>query len=447
MYLRLPKFMTMKLDMYECNINIATLPVMMFNPKHPKSDMFGINAVNSYGSLNIESFAEKMRKGVEDRELQMSYVPQFVSKQENGTRRIDISVEDIKKGAEACYLQLYGYFVGTSMDYRFKNEEGMKAVLESGPWMVNNVPLVLNIWEPGIWLEKVEPSTIPIWVCVYNIPMELCNGNGIGKIISGIGKPMLMDKMMKERCLKKSGKLDFARVLVEVNAEEELPHVLEIAYPAIGNRPAGVGKLDVKYQWQPPLCTHCKSFGHSTVACKVRPRTESEIAAKTLKDAVKESFNDPGSKSLDGESNDGFVTVGRRNKPVKDQMKPIRKNDQSRNFSHLGAQNRVQGKNLIKQQSQNGGNVNVRKFNGNFVDKNSSGGKNSTQNKSNGSFVDKPKLASAYNQDFRRRVLVRGSGSKGSYMNSHNEGVHVTNAFQALDDQEMIYTEKCCESQ
>ncbi|GKE28160.1 hypothetical protein Tco_1443544, partial [Tanacetum coccineum] len=134
----------------------------------------GINAVNSYGSLNIESFAEKIRKGVEDRELQMSYVPQFVSKQENGTRRIDISVEDIKKGAEACYLQLYDYFVGTSMDYRvvnanlsrmwrvygidgitktnsvvfyfkFKNEEGMKAVLESGPWMVNNVPLVLNI--------------------------------------------------------------------------------------------------------------------------------------------------------------------------------------------------------------------------------------------------------------------------------------------------------------
>ena len=56
--------------------------------------------------------------------------------------------------------------------------------------MVHNIPLVLNVWEPGIWLEKVEPSTIPIWVCVYEIPMELCNGNGIDKIFSGIGKPM-----------------------------------------------------------------------------------------------------------------------------------------------------------------------------------------------------------------------------------------------------------------
>ncbi|GKC62891.1 integrase, catalytic region, zinc finger, CCHC-type containing protein, partial [Tanacetum coccineum] len=41
--------------------------------------------------------------------------------------------------------------------FKFKNEEAMKSVLESSPWMVNNVSLVLNIWEPGISLEKVEP--------------------------------------------------------------------------------------------------------------------------------------------------------------------------------------------------------------------------------------------------------------------------------------------------
>ncbi|GJZ89174.1 hypothetical protein Tco_0660956, partial [Tanacetum coccineum] len=104
----------------------------------------------------------------------------------NGTKRIAISVDDIKKGSEAC------------------NEEGMKVVLESGPWMINNVPLVLNVWEPG-----------------------LC------KIMSGVGKPMLMDKLTRERWLKKAGKLDFARVLVEVSASDELPNVLEIEYPVI----------------------------------------------------------------------------------------------------------------------------------------------------------------------------------------------------------------------
>ncbi|GJS52694.1 ABC transporter B family member 15-like protein [Tanacetum coccineum] len=117
---------------------------------------------------------KKMKKGVEDSELQMNFVPQCVSKLSDGIRRIDITVKDIKKGVEACCLQLYGYFVSTSMDYmivnanlsrmwrvydvaditktnsrifyfKFKSEEGMKAVLESGLWMVNNVPLVLNV--------------------------------------------------------------------------------------------------------------------------------------------------------------------------------------------------------------------------------------------------------------------------------------------------------------
>ncbi|GKF43656.1 hypothetical protein Tco_0130208 [Tanacetum coccineum] len=38
-------------------------------------------------------------------------------------------------------------------------------------------------------------------------------------------------KMTKDRCLRKAGKLDFARVLVEVSAMDDLPNMLEIAYP------------------------------------------------------------------------------------------------------------------------------------------------------------------------------------------------------------------------
>ncbi|GKA95672.1 RNA-directed DNA polymerase, eukaryota, reverse transcriptase zinc-binding domain protein [Tanacetum coccineum] len=202
----------------------------------------------------------------------------------------------------------------------FKSEDGMKKVLESGTWMVQNVPLVLNVWEPRIWLDKTEPSVNPIWVCVYNIPMELCNGNGIGKIMSGVGKPLLMDNMTKERCLKKSGKLDFARVLVEVSADDDLPSLLEIFYPPIGNRPAKVGVLDVKYQWKPPLCTHCKTFGHSTLSCKVRPRTEEEFAANNLKDALKIGKPDVEIRGKKNVNDDGFTVVGKKNMPAALQM-------------------------------------------------------------------------------------------------------------------------------
>nr|GEZ38817.1 hypothetical protein CTI12_AA318980 [Tanacetum cinerariifolium] len=132
----------------------------------------------------------------------MEYVPSSISKLENGNKRISFSAEEVFKGGQACSLQLYGYFVGTFMDYRvvrgnlmklwrvydieeitktnasifyfqFKSEEGMKKVLESGPWMIQNVPLVLNIWEPGIWLAKTKPSSILIWVCVPRTDDEI----------------------------------------------------------------------------------------------------------------------------------------------------------------------------------------------------------------------------------------------------------------------------------
>ncbi|GJZ01678.1 reverse transcriptase domain-containing protein [Tanacetum coccineum] len=522
----------------------------------------GIKALNSDGSLNIESFAEKMKKGVEDRELHVIFDPQCVSKNSDGSRRIAISVEDIKKGSEACSLQLYGYFVGTSMDYRvvnanlsrmwrvhgiaditktsvgffyfkfkseedmkavlesgpwmvnniplvlnvwepgiwldkvvpstiliwvcvygipmklcngngigkifsgigkpmlmdklikerclkksrkidfarvlvevfasddlpnflskvfsvaiyrtnlsrmwrvhgiaditktsvgffyfkFKSEEDMKAVLESGPWMVNNIPLVLNVWEPGIWLDKVVPSTILIWVCVYGIPMKLCNGNGIGKIFSGIGKPMLMDKLIKERCLKKSRKIDFARVLVEVFASDDLPNFLEIEYPRLGERPARVGKLEVKYQWKPPLCTYCSTFGHATVSCKVRPRTDEKIAEKATKDALKigEGLS---VKDVDRKiDEDGFVTIGRT----------------------------LVDKSFVKNEA-------VRR--------------NVVENSKSEGLVQKPPLSLKYNKNFKPKVLVRGSGSNGKLKGIVDENIQMNNSFQALEDHDMV---------
>ncbi|GKG29738.1 hypothetical protein Tco_0419636, partial [Tanacetum coccineum] len=71
---------------------------------------------------------------------------------------------------------------------------------------------------------------------------------------------------------------------------------------------AKIGRLEVKYQWKPPLCTHCKTFGHSTVACKVRPRTEEEKAVAILKETLK--VNDvPKDSVVTDLNNDGFFWV------------------------------------------------------------------------------------------------------------------------------------------
>nr|GEZ96320.1 hypothetical protein [Tanacetum cinerariifolium] len=73
-------------------------------------------------------------------------------------------------------------------------------------------------------------------------------------------------------------KLDFARVLVEVTANYELPHTLEISYPLVGDRPA-------------------------------------RIAANVLKDVNANNFAASKSNVING-ADDVFVTIGKNNKPI-----------------------------------------------------------------------------------------------------------------------------------
>ncbi|PWA92890.1 hypothetical protein CTI12_AA077870 [Artemisia annua] len=343
---------------------------------------------------------------------------------DNGTRRIQFSVDDIKVGSEACSLQLYGYFVGTSMDYRIVNSNLSKM------WRVYGIDgitktssgVFISNLRPGIWLEKVEASTIPIWVYVYNIPMELCNGASIGKIMSGIGKPMLMDKMTKERCLKKSGKLDFARVLVEVSANEDLPEVLEISYPPIGNRPARIGKLDVKYQWKPPCVLIARLLGTILLVGK--------------------------GKSQVVDDNDSFVTVGKNNKPVYVHNNVSSSSQQSRSGAGNNAQ--VRGsQNVSRQsfgnswQSKGRGNNKMGSSSGNNGKKDSTSQINDKVDKGinkayvkNGSVSQaNVKSTSVSQENFKPKVLVRGSSSYSAKDGFLVNDVPVTNSFEALASQ------------
>lgn len=256
---------------------------------------------NVWSSSRV-TFADMMKKNNEDEELKMEFIPP--ERLPNGQKRVKFTVEEVKKGGSCFSLQLYGYFIGTSMDYqvvntnlrrmwrnhdlkevtktgagfclcKFKSEKGMKEVLESGPWLVNNVPFIINQWEPGVWLEKIEPHKVPLWVCIHNIPIELWNGRSLGKLVSSIGRPILMEPFQPK-----------------------------------------VGKLNVSYQWKPPLCTHCKVFGHTFKQCKIRPVSAEEEAAKVLKDALKVNAIENSGGNQNETDDDGFQMVGRKNKVV-----------------------------------------------------------------------------------------------------------------------------------
>ncbi|KAJ0954854.1 putative transcription factor interactor and regulator CCHC(Zn) family [Helianthus annuus] len=137
--------------------------------------------------------------------------------------------------------------------------------------------------------------------------------------MSGMGEPKLMDKLTLERCANQTGKLGFARVLVDVKASCNLPSEVEVAYP---NR---VTNLKVSYQWKPPICSHCVVFGHSFAQCKNKPQTGNGEGVKGPAVGVSgdginrdESDQNPGlidkGKGVMGKDDDGFETVIGKNK-------------------------------------------------------------------------------------------------------------------------------------
>ncbi|GKB73101.1 RNA-directed DNA polymerase, eukaryota, reverse transcriptase zinc-binding domain protein, partial [Tanacetum coccineum] len=268
--------------------------------------------------------------------------------------------------------------------------------------------------------------------------------------MSGVGKPMLMDKLTRERCLKKVGKLDFARVLVEDSASDELPNVLEIEYPAIRDRPGRIGKLIVKYQWKPPQCLHCKTFGHSTSACKVRPRIEDEVAAKVLKEALKNKpmsvqsglkYNGNLNKNNYSFQNMGYQTSSRLNgnfgRPNVARRGP---NQQDRNVrgGFKSQSNGVKDMGIGKASGKEKGNG-VMSSMANVVPALKKSVKSHDDREC---IVHKPPLNSKYSANFQPKVLVRGSGSN-KQMGDKDEDIHVKNSFQVLEDHEMKDKEDC----
>ncbi|PWA40038.1 hypothetical protein CTI12_AA567710 [Artemisia annua] len=253
---------------------------------------------------------------------------------------------------------------------------------------------------------------------------------------------MLMDRLTKERCLKKAGKLDFARVLVEVSAIEDSLNYIEIEYPQIG---------DSLLEW-PPLCTHCKTFGHATGSCKIRPRTEEEIAAKVIKDALKTNVNESGLINKGKAVDDGFTMVGRNNKPIVNQSN-VKQNDMRNKNSgssnkqfvyKQGPNQQVRGgypKSQVMGAKSKGGNTTIYSKNGQGSKYNADKSTKAVVSKNSG-LVQKPTLSTKFNENFKPKVLVRCSSSKANVLGSNDENSPVANSFQAFKDHDMIDKEE-----
>ncbi|KAL2231106.1 UNVERIFIED_CONTAM: hypothetical protein Sindi_1705000 [Sesamum indicum] len=215
----------------------------------------------------------------------LSYVAPSV---QNGEVIVRPTLDIIRNGSKRWKTTAVGYFLGkrpyfhhlkefamsvwpelkevtgTNNEFfflQFKSVAAMEDVIEGGPWLFQGQPIVLQKWEPGMVLRKLQHTQVPVWIKLRHLPVEFWTEEGLSTVASGVGKPLYPDAITRA-CTR----LDFARVCVMVDVTSNLPKHIIIMNPDEdgGESPY---KVDVEYEWLPQKCKSCMTLGHSAKDC------------------------------------------------------------------------------------------------------------------------------------------------------------------------------------
>nr|GEU30345.1 hypothetical protein [Tanacetum cinerariifolium] len=159
--------------------------------------------------------------------------------------------------------------------------------------------------DEGVYLFKFkgEVAKVPVWVKLYNVPVLAYSVDGLSLIATQIGKPIMLDAFTSSMCVEAWGRISFARALIEIDARSVLKKKVIMAIPKeVGNGHI-MEVICVEYEWKPPHCVECQSFGHNLNLCPKQVRVE----------ILKTSAMDSKATTME-ENDDGFVEVKSRKK-------------------------------------------------------------------------------------------------------------------------------------
>ncbi|GJU83307.1 RNA-directed DNA polymerase, eukaryota, reverse transcriptase zinc-binding domain protein [Tanacetum coccineum] len=170
---------------------------------------------------------------------------------------------------------------------KFHHEDGLNQVVNSGPWMVNRKPLVVQNWSVDLNLDNTELDRIPLWVKLCNVPLKTWTVNGISALASRLGKPLVMDSVTANKCKQGIGMVRYARVLIEVSAKKTLANDVEIVYKNAEGMVQCKKTDKVEYDWKPPMRSECGVANPQVSKVSNNSKTMYQAKTKEVKSLVK----------------------------------------------------------------------------------------------------------------------------------------------------------------
>ncbi|GKF35943.1 retrovirus-related pol polyprotein from transposon TNT 1-94 [Tanacetum coccineum] len=104
--------------------------------------------------------------------------------------------------------------------FKFATSKGLEQVLEHGPWLIRNVPLILKKWTPKMTISKDQVTRVPVWVKFHKVPVVAYSEDGLSLIATQVGTPIMLDAFTSDMFMETWGRVGYARALIEVSANK-----------------------------------------------------------------------------------------------------------------------------------------------------------------------------------------------------------------------------------
>ncbi|XP_062094334.1 uncharacterized protein LOC133800394 [Humulus lupulus] len=157
------------------------------------------------------------------------------------------------KGVEKVGLLAPGVFM-----VRFNTLEEKDEIMNGGYHFFDKKPIIMKNWDPNTRFTREVVLNVPIWVQLCNLDLKFWGEKAMTKIVNSVGKYIRQDRATLAR-----EKLQYARVLIEVNISQELPNVIKFR-----DENGEAVYVDLYYEWKPDCCVSCQGFGHKQEVCK-----------------------------------------------------------------------------------------------------------------------------------------------------------------------------------
>ncbi|XP_010679661.1 uncharacterized protein LOC104894967 [Beta vulgaris subsp. vulgaris] len=138
-----------------------------------------------------------------------------------------------------------------------KSQEQRDAILNGGFQFFDKKPMVVKAWHQDMNFQKETVKSIPTWIQLPRLDLKYKGESCLFKLVAGVGKPIKLDQATKAK-----DRLNFARILVEVDIDQQFPNSIMFENEKGEQMCQAIG-----YKWKPIIYGTCHGLGHETAQC------------------------------------------------------------------------------------------------------------------------------------------------------------------------------------